>query len=39
MKALFLNGSPRKNFNTAALLKKAMQGAQSLGAETELIHL
>ena len=39
MKALFLNGSPRKNFNTVALLKKAMEGAKSLGAETELVHL
>lgn len=39
MKALFLNGSPRKNFNTASLLKKAMDGAKEVGAETELIHL
>ena len=39
MKALFLNGSPRKNFNTAQLLQKAMEGAQKAGAETELIHL
>lgn len=39
MKALFLNGSPRKNFNTAALLKKAMEGVESKGAETELVHL
>lgn len=39
MKALFINGSPRKNFNTAHLLQKAMEGAQQAGAETELIHL
>ena len=36
---LFINGSPRKNFNTAQLLQKAMEGAQQAGAETELIHL
>lgn len=39
MKALFLNGSPRKNFNTAKLLKKTMEGAQAAGAETEMINL
>lgn len=39
MKALFINGSPRKNFNTAQLLQKAMEGAAQSGAETELIHL
>ena len=39
MKALFLNGSPRKNFNTAQMLQKAMEGAAQAGAETELIHL
>ena len=27
MKALFINGSPRKNGNTAQLLKRAMEGA------------
>ena len=27
MKALFINGSPRKNGNTAQLLKRAMDGA------------
>ena len=27
MKALFINGSPRKNFNTAQMLQKAMEGA------------
>lgn len=39
MKALFINGSPRKNFNTAQLLQKAMEGAAESGMETEMIHL
>jgi multimeric flavodoxin WrbA len=39
MKILAINGSPRKAWNTATLLKKALEGAASQGAETELIHL
>lgn len=39
MKAVAFNGSPRKEWNTATLLKKALEGAESQGAETELIHL
>ena len=39
MKALFVNGSPRKNWNTFKLLESAMKGASESGAETELIHL
>jgi multimeric flavodoxin WrbA len=39
MKVLAINGSPRKTWNTATLLKKALKGAASQGAETELIHL
>jgi multimeric flavodoxin WrbA len=39
MKALFINGSPRKNFNTAQILDKAIEGAQAAGAETERIDL
>lgn len=39
MKAIFINGSPRKNFNTAKLLIKAMEGAKEAGADTELINL
>lgn len=39
MKVIAINGSPRKNWNTATLLKKALEGAESRGAETELIHL
>ncbi len=33
------NGSPRKEWNTATLLKSALEGAAASGAETELIHL
>lgn len=39
MKVMAFNGSPRKNWNTATLLKNALEGAASQGAETELIHL
>ncbi len=39
MKIAAFNGSPRKNWNTATLLNKALEGAASQGAETELIHL
>ena len=39
MKALFVNGSPRKNFNTIQLLQKAVEGAKAAGAETELVHI
>lgn len=39
MKVLAFNGSPRKSWNTATLLKHALEGAASQGAETELIHL
>lgn len=38
-KVIAINGSPRKNWNTATLLKKALEGAVSAGAATELIHL
>ncbi|MBE0596494.1 MAG: flavodoxin family protein [Desulfuromonadales bacterium] len=34
-----LNGSPRKNWNTATLLERALEGAAAAGARTELIHL
>jgi len=34
-----INGSPRKTWNTATLLEHALKGAQSAGAETELVHL
>ena len=34
-----MNGSPRKNWNTALMLKEAQKGAESVGAETEYIDL
>lgn len=39
MYVLAVNGSPRKNWNTAILLNKALEGAASKGAKTEMIHL
>ena len=39
MKVFAFNGSPRKHWNTAMLLEKALEGANSQGAKTELIHL
>ena len=39
MKAMFVNGSPRKNWNTYKMLAGAMQGAQDAGAECELVNL
>lgn len=38
-KAIILNASPRKNFNTATLLKEAQKGAEAAGAEVEYINL
>ena len=38
-KILLLNASPRKNWNTAQILKSAMRGAQTAGAEVEYIDL
>lgn len=39
MKAIAINGSPRKGWNTDLLLQKALEGASAAGAETELIQL
>lgn len=39
MKALFISGSPRKNWSTAQMLERAMNGAADAGAEVELISL
>ena len=39
MKVIAINGSPRKNWNTDTLLKKALDGAASAGAETEMVYL
>ncbi len=38
-KIIAINGSPRKNGNTATLLQNALDGAKSQGAETELVNL
>jgi len=38
-KVIILNASPRKNFNTAKMLKAAQNGAESTGAEVEYIDL
>lgn len=38
MKVLAINGSPRKGWNTETLLQKALEGAASQGAQTEIIH-
>ena len=38
MKAIFINGSPRKNKNTAQMLEAAMKGAQDAGAEVVCSH-
>jgi len=39
MKAIAINGSPRKDWNTGILLNKALEGAESKGTDTEIIHL
>ena len=38
-KIIAINGSPRRNGNTAELLQHALRGASDAGAETELVHL
>ena len=39
MKVIAVNGSPRKKWNTATMLTRALQGSADRGALTELIHL
>ncbi len=39
MKVIAINGSPRKQWNTAQILIAALDEAKKQGAETELIHL
>ncbi len=39
MKAIGINGSPRKKWSTAILLRNALKGAGAEGAKTELLHL
>jgi len=39
MKVLAVNGSPRKNGNTATMLREILSGAAEKGAKTRLVHL
>jgi multimeric flavodoxin WrbA len=39
MKVIAINGSPRKNGNTATMLNEILAGAAEKGAETRMIHL
>ena len=39
MNVIGINGSPRKQWNTATLVAKALEGTAAQGAATELIHL
>ena len=39
MKTMIINCSPRKDWNTAQLLKEAMKGAEAVGAEVEYVDL
>ncbi len=39
MKALIINGSSRKTMNTAKLLAEAAKGAESAGAQPEIVNL
>ncbi len=39
MRLVAVNGSPRRQWNTAQLLEKICEGAAACGAETELVHL
>ncbi len=39
MNVIGINGSPRKQWNTATLVGKALEGAAAQGATTELVHL
>ena len=39
MKTIIINASPRKNRNTAQLLKEAERGAKAAGHETEYVEL
>jgi multimeric flavodoxin WrbA len=39
MNVIGINGSPRQQWNTATLVKKALEGAAAQGATTELFHL
>ena len=39
MTVIAINGSPRKDWNTATLLARTLEGAAAAGAQTELVHL
>jgi multimeric flavodoxin WrbA len=39
MKAIGINGSPRKKWNTAILLGNVLKGVGAQGVKTELLHL
>jgi multimeric flavodoxin WrbA len=39
MNVIAVNGSPRKDWNTATMLRSALEGAESVGAQTKLVHL
>jgi multimeric flavodoxin WrbA len=39
MKIIGFNGSPRHGWNTGTLVAKALEGAASQGAQTEIVHL
>ena len=39
MKAIFINGGPRKKWSTYQMLEKAMEGAKDAGSEVEIINL
>jgi len=39
MKLIAVNGSPRKQWNTARLLEKVVEGAKSAGMDTKLVHI
>lgn len=39
MKTVIMNGSPRKNWNTAQLLQEAKKGAEAAGAEVTYVNL
>ena len=39
MKVIAVSGSPRKNWNTDTMLQKAIEGAASTGAETQIFYL
>lgn len=38
-KVMIINGGPRKNFNTAKMLKQAAKGAEDNGAQVEFVNL